>query len=503
MSEEMLLMHRLKIWLIALAIVSPIFTSSTPIQAQEPLTQTITTEGGTLTLSYPENWQAEEGQGQIVLTNSTIPPLAIDARNLTTGIIRASVLILPPEMIGLDPKASFEDVVITIEQFISEDQSENPSVLVTSKVTEINGQKAHYFIYTQSNFEQYTLLIEVGENGVLDIEGVSLVGEMSNFIPTLDAIAASTIYTPPISNVSGKTIWQQVGIAYEEPDSIGSLGGLAVGPDDTIYVADYSNGIAVFSSEGKFQKFITGAWDEAYPSDVVIATDGTLWFVGGNQQVYQIDLEGNVLQTWGQAGNASGQFGDDSPQQIEITSEGHIVTLDTNSDSSGNDFGRVQIWDGNGNLLSEFTPTDESVRNFSNGVIAVAPDGSVYIAQFTQVNQYEQDGTLLRESIGITNLNTSLSVGEISTLFVTPDGSLLIATDFSDGTIYYFDPAGNYLQEFGDSPFNADPNNETKEFFDPGTFYAPNGIGILSNGDFVVADTGRDYWQLVRFSFEE
>ncbi len=469
-----------------------------PATAQDPLTQTITTTSGALTLQYPTDWLAQEFQDDIYLTNSPAGIDALDVTNLPPATIMVVVGAMSyAEIEGLGPTATFDDVLAYIEDSIAAEDATAPVTLSLSQDLTLNTRRAHVYIGEQAGQQLYLMAIEM-DGSVLGLQALTLAGEMTQFIPTLTAIATSILYAPPPPIViAGEVIWQQTAGLDFVGGNLTELSDLTVGPDDTLYIADETNGIAVFDADGNFQRLIFGG-DLGPAQDVIFAPDGTLYAVGGTQLIYHLDTDGNVLGTWGELGGAPHQFGEASPFEIEITPSGSIITLDNQDSADGSTAMRVQIWDAAGNLLTYFTPLDENGAPIALGfaTLAVGPDSTIYLAQFGEIFRYASDGTLLDSHIGAAALTTA----SVSDLEIGPDGSLLVAT--YDSIIYHLDPAGAYVRQFGTPQTDPDPATDAPFPFVAGEFSAPEGVALLSNGDIVVSDTNFDYWQVVRFTFE-
>lgn len=467
--------------------------------AQDPLT--ITTTSGALSLQYPDGWQAEEFQEQIYLTNSPAGIDGLDATNLPPATIMVVVGAMDFTAIdGLSTDATFDDVLAYIEGTIEAENAEAAITLSVSEEVTIQGWRAHRYIGEQAGQELYLLVIEV-DGSVLGLQALTLAGEMTQFVPTLETIADSIVYNPPPDVVvTGRVIWQQTAGLDFEGGNLTELSDLTVGPDDTLYIADENSGIAVFDAAGNFLRLMFGG-ELGTAQDVVYAPDGTLYAVGGTQVVYHLDTEGNVLGTWGEAGSEPHQFGEASPFEIEIIPDGgigNIVTLDNQNAEDGSTVMRVQIWDGEGQLLSHFVPVNEdgSPVAFGFATLAVGPDESIYLAEFGEIYRYSIDGILMEGHIGA----AVLSETSVSDLEIGPDGSLLVAT--YDGIIYQLDATGEYVRQFGGPQTDPDPEIDEPIPFVAGEFSAPEGVALLSNGDVVVSDTNFDYWQVVRFTFE-
>ena len=113
--------------------------------------------------------------------------------------------------------------------------------------------------------------------------------------------------------------------------------GIAVGDDGRIYVCDrILSKIMIFDARGKIIKEIK----EMMPLIPYIA-DGKL-YVTTYGHVSMFDLEGNLIQRWGQRGKEEGNF--DFPNGIAVDDEGNVYISD------GNNM-RLQALDKDGELL--------------------------------------------------------------------------------------------------------------------------------------------------------
>lgn len=470
---------------------------ATQLHAQDPSSPTITTTSGTLTLQYPEGWQAQEFQEEIYLTNSPEGIESLDVANMPPGTIMVVVGAMDFAAIDeLSTDATFDDVLAYIEATIAAESADTPVTLSVSEELTVQGHRAHRYIGEQAGQELYLVVIEM-DGSVVGLQALTLAGEMAQFTTTLDAMTNSIVYNPPPDVVvTGQVIWQQTAGLDFEGGNLTELSDLTVGPDDTLYIADEGNGIAVFDGDGHFLRLMEV--ETGTVQDVVYAPDGTLYAVGGTQIVTQLDTDGHVLGTWGEAGSEPHQFGEASPFEIEVAPDGSIITLDGQDGADGSTVVRVQIWNGEGQLLSSFIPLDEegSPVVFGFATLTIGLDGHIYLAEFGEVYRYSATGVLIESHIGAAVLSTT----SISDLEIGPDGLLLVAT--YDGIIYQLDATGAYVRQFGGPQTDPDPETDGPIPFVAGEFSAPEGVAVLSNGDVVVSDTNFDYWQVVRFTFE-
>jgi tripartite motif-containing protein 71 len=141
--------------------------------------------------------------------------------------------------------------------------------------------------------------------------------------------------------------------------------GIAIGPDENVYVTDVSGGtprLHKLSSTGSFlgDIFVEGGFA---PSDVAIDEAGTLYVVASEaHKVYKLASDGSVLTSWGGFGSGPGQF--QFPGGIALGPTGDVFVSD------GNNY-RIQKFDKQGSFLASWSifpsiPSRLDVDRFGN-----------------------------------------------------------------------------------------------------------------------------------------
>ena len=108
--------------------------------------------------------------------------------------------------------------------------------------------------------------------------------------------------------------------------------GLAVGPDDRIYVADSCNHrVQIFSADGHFLKTCgkpgRGLGELSYPYDVKVDAAGHLFVCEfGNSRIQVFDANQQALEILGGPGNLPGQL--NNPWAIALDSGGNVFVAD-------------------------------------------------------------------------------------------------------------------------------------------------------------------------------
>ena len=90
--------------------------------------------------------------------------------------------------------------------------------------------------------------------------------------------------------------------------------------------------------DGRFRQVTDVAWDTAGNAYI---SDGYI-----NSRVAKVDKDGNWLKSWGERGNGPGQF--HTPHSIAVDANGNVYVADRSNR-------RIQVFDGEGNFLRQFT----------------------------------------------------------------------------------------------------------------------------------------------------
>lgn len=260
--------------------------------------------------------------------------------------------------------------------------------------------------------------------------------------------------------------------------------GIAVGPDESLYVADTGNSrILRYDQQGELISTLgsrtpdgqtspaPGTFTE--PWGIAVDTGGNVYVADTwNHRIQKFDANGKFLQAWGSAGQASegpGRLW--GPRGIAISPDGKVYVTDT-----GNK--RVVVFDAEGQFLTEFGSTGEGALDEPVG-IAVGADGEVYIA----------DTWNLRVAVFSPGGQFQSSWPVQGWLSDSLDNKPYLAVD-GEGRIYVTDPEGYQVIAFTKTgePLLAFGQYGAEE----DAFGLPTGIAVGRDGTVWVSDTGNN-----------
>lgn len=222
--------------------------------------------------------------------------------------------------------------------------------------------------------------------------------------------------------------------------------GLTVDSQDQVWLTDVAlQQVYKFSHDGHLlmtlgERGVAGS-DPAHfnrVTDVAVAPDGSFFVSDGyrNSRVMKFSPTGTFLMQWGTKGTGPGQF--DVPHSIALDQRGKIYVADRQND-------RVQIFDGNGRYLGEWKSKDIG-RPYA---LRFGPDGTAYIADGGEQPKMPPD----RSGVDVVSRD-----GKQITRFGrwgNYDGQFEMAHAIavaSDGSVYVADITGKRVQKFVPDP---------------------------------------------------
>jgi predicted membrane-bound mannosyltransferase/sugar lactone lactonase YvrE len=222
--------------------------------------------------------------------------------------------------------------------------------------------------------------------------------------------------------------------------------GIAIGPDDRLYVADsYNHRIAVFDQEGEFVREI-GAGRLNEPWDVAVSSDGFVYVADTwNHRVQRFALNGEFITEWGHE-----EFNPDTtdptafygPRGIAVDTEGNVYVADT-----GNK--RIVVFNSDGEFLAQIGSGGSLTGQLDEPAgIAVTEEGGIYVADtWNQRIQVFNTNGLYLDSWAMSAWYAQTN--ERPYLEIDSDGRIYIS-DPNASRILVFSGDGRYLYSFGD-----------------------------------------------------
>lgn len=240
-------------------------------------------------------------------------------------------------------------------------------------------------------------------------------------------------------------------------------GGVAVGPDGSVYILDYGSGTLRVVRDGTIDTVIT---DLNSPSGIAVDTEGIVYVADtSNDRILRLDPNGStttvagVLDTRGPTGDGgpAAEALLDTPFDLAADTEGNIYIADSENhrirkiDSSGT-IGTV-VGTGAAGSAGDGGPATDALLNTPRGV-AVDDAGNLYVADTNnyRVRRVAPDGTISTiagngestiRSLEPSGRAIEIPVPGVEALAVDAEGNLYLATNPSS-YVLRIDAAGDY-----------------------------------------------------------
>jgi len=297
-------------------------------------------------------------------------------------------------------------------------------------------------------------------------------------IPIL-AVAALTLNEPSagIGTQEGITAYEYAGEWVIE-----GVKCVAVAPDGTVLAngLDYSVLYRFTASGSYLGAWLVGDEDEHFwPQDIVITGDGTVYIAGG-QRIKRFNAEGLLLGQFGVNGDPYYDFY--SAHALAVAPDGSVYVAETYRIDEANPLENlppptfIVYFTNAGSFLGGWGSPADCEFDIPAGM-CFAPDGTLYLADYLThcIRRFEADGTYLGK---IGKEKTGREEGEFDLpgdVAVGSDGTVFIL-DSGNNRVQYFTPAGSFLGAWGE------------EGSGPGQFRGPDSIAVSPDGFVYVVD---------------
>lgn len=277
-----------------------------------------------------------------------------------------------------------------------------------------------------------------------------------------------------------QAVWGNRGV---QPGDIVRPRAIAIGPNDRLYLVDYTARIQAWDTDGKYvgPTWTTPDFRNGRPSGLGIDRDGNLIVSDSHYHQFRVyDLNGHELKRiGGEAGPAPGQFGYVS--DVVQDAEGYYYV----SEFGPNE--RITKLDIDGKLVACWGEKGTGDLQFNHiRALALGPDGCIYIADACnhRIQVMRRDGTFVR-AFG----EAGRELGQMSypyDLAFGPKGELYVV-EYDNHRVQKFTVDGKSLGTWGG------PGRE------PGKLHNPWALAVDSRGRVHVVDTENHRVQRIRF----
>jgi hypothetical protein len=278
-------------------------------------------------------------------------------------------------------------------------------------------------------------------------------------------------------------IWHNAGAFAESDFSTmrGAFGRLTV-VDDQIYVATGGDSLLIFAADGTLTGRITNPG--IVFQDVAVDADGNFWVIDAvNMKVIHMDAEGRILNAFGRFGQGVDLFPLLAPADIVVGVDGRLYIINTTT-SGEQTFDDVQVWEPDGTFVTAFNAATRTGGTSDTVMMVPGLDDDLVTTWggSALVSIYNPDGT----SVGV--LNAPVEGYRPSSIAVDDEGLILFEYQ---GQIFRL---GREIVTFGIL------FEDSQGAIPPGRLFYPRGLGVLSNGDVVVADANETHWHIMTFA---
>lgn len=462
--------------LLTVLLVAALGIAALPALAQGGLEQEIAASDGSYHFMIPAGWITLPIGGQQILvapSEEAIERLSSDQLPEPGDLL---LLAAGPQAV-LDEFTDGEQADLeTVAEKIKENLATGDMALtlgdIQTSVTE-DGRPVASAESTGGDLAGGFILFDQGDGQYLALAFISAPESLEDYYEVIGQIAFS------MALGGGETLanLETAALVWVVPGVFKNIDGDLAISDDVIYASDGSEGVLMFSHEGKSLGAITNK-DFFSLSSPVLAGNGNLWLVDAfGRTVVLLSPEGAVVQSFG----GEAVFDNLSPNFVALGPDGNLYVT-----NSHDDIDYIQAYTTSGELVREFAIGDLDSFIWT---VEMGPDGSLYVIDLVAgIHVYSPEGDLLNDSFAATQTRYQF----ISAFAAMPDGTFFLARqgmESDDGyTIMHLDAEGNLLGQFGAADLGLD------------IIYNPMDFAMTADGQVIVTDGNADGSQLFRIA---
>lgn len=233
-----------------------------------------------------------------------------------------------------------------------------------------------------------------------------------------------------------------------------------------------TNQFHIFDGNGNFQTHFSLTNNGCSQISVSAGASGRKYVDDAcTNHIYIYDSSNNLLSQFGSTGAGNGQFYTAWAGKYSFFNNKYYAL-----DSGGGSHPRVEIFDADGNYLSQFGSWGTGDGQFSfPAAIAISPvDGTVYVYDQRSIQAFDKDGVFIRKfgSVGTGDGQFSSQSNGVY-MEVSSDGSKLYYLDRANNRVEIFSDQGVFLNKFG----TQGSGNGQFQFMD-GLGFSPDGTKL-------------------------
>ncbi|HEX2620633.1 MAG TPA: hypothetical protein VHL11_10805, partial [Phototrophicaceae bacterium] len=161
------------------------------------LTEELELEDGSFSLNYPDGWQAADVDGNVVMVSDDAVLDAEDRSDIPEGelavFVYPNVAALGDYPEDIDRKTHASTIVSYYASLAMADGMDQHGAMEELTLGEDEFEASSAYSTLEDEYDQYILTVENGDGDFVTIFAFAAPGELEDFIPTLEAIAATFV----------------------------------------------------------------------------------------------------------------------------------------------------------------------------------------------------------------------------------------------------------------------------------------------------------------------